>query len=173
MYRKKCTCTKTQYFFCTCPRNIACMYKKLCTYFNFVLDGTRCHYVHFLVYMWVGFSSWWFFRSDPTKFLEKKDIFVWGGCFRSKIIWFLNHLFGDALTSKLSFGALSTTFFDRLDIFSDATNLKITLVAFVSALPAPGGSPQRSIKNVFFSRKIRWGRTPTWESDSRVTPTYA
>ena len=42
-----------------------------------------------------------------------------------------------APTSKLLFEALSTTFFDWLDIFSDATNLTITLVVFVSALPAP------------------------------------
>ena len=40
-------------------------------------------------------------------------------------------------TSKLSFEALSATFFDRLGIFSDATNLTITLVVFVCALPAP------------------------------------
>ena len=32
-----------------------------------------------------------------------------------------------ALTLTLSFEALSKPFFDRLDIFSDATNLKITL----------------------------------------------
>ena len=44
----------------------------------------------------------------------------------------LGPLFLSAPTSKLSFEAPNTTFFDRLDIFSDAINVKITPVPFVS-----------------------------------------
>ena len=48
-------------------------------------------------------------------------------------------------TSKLSFEAPGTNFFDRLDIFSDGTNLKIILTVFVSALPAPQAAREPQI----------------------------
>ena len=61
-----------------------------------------------------------------------------------------------APTSKLSFEALRTTFFDRLDIFSYVINLKIILVVFVSALPAPCGL-QSDFANLLFLYKSLQG----------------
>ena len=42
-----------------------------------------------------------------------------------------------ALRENYSFSATNESFFDRLDIFSDAINLKNTLVLLFLRLPAP------------------------------------
>ena len=46
----------------------------------------------------------------------------------SRMKW--DHFFGHSSTSEVSFEALSRPFFDRLDIFSSAIDLKNTLVVF-------------------------------------------
>ena len=45
-------------------------------------------------------------------------------------------LFWARLTANLSFEALSTTFLDRLEVFSSVINLKNTLVIFKTVLGA-------------------------------------
>ena len=58
-------------------------------------------------------------------------------------------IFLRVLTSKLSLEAPNTTFFDRLDIFSDAINPTIILVVFISAQPDPQATA-RPLKKVRF-----------------------
>ena len=82
-----------------------------------------------------------FLEGLRTIFREKRFFLLGAPGLGGTPVW-ARPLFWSAPTSKLSFEAPNTTFFDRLDIFSDATNLKITLVAFVSALPAPRAAPE-------------------------------
>ena len=52
----------------------------------------------------------------------------------SNALWQRDHFVLHVPTSKLPFEALNTTFFDRLDTFSDAIDLKSTLVLSVLRL---------------------------------------